>query len=339
MLAIILSAALSASATAPPAGASPSTPQPDATQERFTRDRERGWHWYEERPEPKPPELAKPPTPANPVAPQEQKPPVMSARWLKEEFERATEIAISEPTAVNVEYWAYLRKLMLDKSEKFATMAAMVTTANPVLDETIENPVNSMAIDARRNVRDVERERVLDAISQKTSLVYFHREDCAYCERMTPVIEKLKSELNLQITGVAMDGKPMGSNIATSWMPDRGQAAMLGVTSTPTFYLFGETAKGRELMRVGIGATTYTDLTTKILRAARQAEWITQADLEVALLGAERNLFIDRVNSGIDWTDPAQALNGLKALEQVAVDRADENVMDTGASTPIGNGE
>jgi len=309
-------------------------PRGDAARERFSKDRERGWHWYEERPEPEEPELEKPPTPteASPNAP----PPVMSARWLKEEFEKATEMAISEPTPVNVEYWAYLRKLVLDKSERFAEVAAQVTAANPVLDETIENPVNSMAIGARRSVREEERTKAMEALKDKVSLVYFHRSDCAYCQRMAPVLERLRKETGISVTGVSIDGTPISPNVATSWMPDRGQAKVLGVTSTPTFYLFGE---GKELVRAQIGATTFTGLQDAILRAARRGEWLDQRQLELAMLGAEKNLFVDRVNGTIDWSNPEEALKGLKALEAVATDRASVEEINQAASTPVATGE
>jgi conjugal transfer pilus assembly protein TraF len=309
-------------------------PRGDAAQERFSKDRERGWHWYEERPEPEEPELEKPPTPT--ASPTTAPPPVMSARWLKEEFEKATEMAISEPTPVNVEYWAYLRKLVLDKSERFAEVAAQVTASNPVLDETIENPVNSAAIDARNTVKTQARQETLAALKDKVSLVYFHRSDCAYCQRMEPVLERLRQETGIRITGVSMDGQPVPPTVADSWMIDRGQARMLGVTSTPTFYLFGE---NKELVRTQIGATTFTGLTDKILRAARQGEWISQSELEVAMLGAEKNLFVDRVNSTIDWSNPEQALAGLKALEAVAVDRANAEEINSGQATPVVIGE
>lgn len=310
-------------------------PKPDATQQRFTQDRERGWHFYEERPEPEERTEEEPPPPeAAPQTPTE--PPVMSARWLRAEFEKATEAAISNPTPVNVEYWAYLRKLVLDKSERFAEVAAQVTMANPVLDETIENPVNSMAIGARNSVKDAERARLLGTLKDRVSLVYFHRSDCQYCERMAPVLKRLREETGIAITGVSIDGTPISPEIATSWMPDRGQARALGVTSTPTFYLFGA---GDELVRTQIGATTFTGLTDKIFRAARQAEWISQKDFELAMLGAEKNMFIDRINSSIDWSNPEQALRGLKALESVAVDRANLDDINSGQATPVGTGE
>lgn len=330
MLALILTTTLAASAVRPE-GQGSAPPKADAAETRFTQDRERGWHWYEQQPDPPKPEAPKPPAPdAQPT----DAPPVMSARWLRQEFEKATEAAISEPTMQNMEYWAYLKKLMLDKSERFADMAMLVTQLNPTLDETIENPVGSMAVRARRDISSRAKQETLKELAQVTSIVYFHRDDCAYCKRMAPVMTRLMKETGVVVTAVAVDGVPVSPEVATSWIPDQGQARMLGVTSTPTLYLFGAREDGeRELVRLSIGASTFTDLTTKMLQTARRNDWITQQQLEVALLGAEKRLFLDRVNSSIDWSNPGSALEGLKALDDVAVDRINESEF-IGPSTP-----
>lgn len=280
-----------------------------AGQGRFLDDRERGWHWYEVEPEPEPetePEPAAPPGP-----------PPMSVPWLREEFSRATEAAVENPTRERVEYWAYLKKILLDKSEKFARMAMEVNQLNPVLDETIQNPVNTAVRNAAAQEADTKTREVLQTLSRDVGLIYFYKSDCTYCAQQNKSLDSLMRLHGFRVTAVSLDHQPFPTGHFPDWVPDGGQAMRLGVTQTPTLYLFK--APG-QMVLLTVGAQSREALERRILASSLRAGWIDEPTYQTAVLGMERRYFLDRITQpgAIDWSDPAKALEALRALESAA---------------------
>jgi conjugal transfer pilus assembly protein TraF len=315
MLAIFVSVLLLAAG--PQASHAQSKPAPEsqagkapAGQGRFLDDRERGWHWYEVEPEPEPEPLPEETPPAGP--------PPMSVPWLRAEFERATEAAVENPTRERVEYWAYLKKILLDKSEKFARMAMQVNELNPVLDETIQNPVqtavrNAVSLDADERTKDV-----LAQLSQDVGIIYFYKSDCSFCAKQNLALDGLMRLYGFKVTAVSLDHRPFATGHFPDWVPDGGQAAKLGVTQTPTLYLFKPPG---QVALLTVGAQSRSSLERRVLSSSLRAGWIDQATFERAVLGMERRYFLDKITEpgAIDWSDPSKALQALKALEESAV--------------------
>lgn len=315
MLAIFVSALLLAAV--PQGAAAQASEVPDskagkapAGQGRFLDDRERGWHWYEVQPEPEREPLPedKPP----------EGPPPMSVPWLRAEFERATEAAVENPTRERVEYWAYLKKILLDKSEKFARMAMQVNELNPVLDETIQNPVQTAVRTAVSLDADERTKDVLAQLSQDVGIIYFYKSDCSFCAKQNLSLDGLMRLYGFKVTAVSLDRRPFATGHFPDWVPDGGQAAKLGVTQTPTLYLFKPPG---QVALLTVGAQSRSSLERRVLSSALRAGWIDQATFERAVLGMERRYFLDKITEpgAIDWSDPAKALQALKALEESAV--------------------
>lgn len=324
VLAIFVSAALLMPLTA--AGQTSPSPAPDpqagkapAGQGRFLDDRERGWHWYEVEPEPEP-------EPKPPETEAQAGPPPMSVAWLREEFSRATEAAVENPTRERVEYWAYLKKILLDKSEKFARMAMEVNQLNPVLDETIQNPVNTSVRSAAARQAEATSREVLEQLSQEVGLVYFYKSDCTYCAQQNNALDTLARLHGFKITAVALDRRPFATGHFPDWVPDGGQAARLGVTQTPTIYLFR--APG-QMVLLNVGAQSRTTLERRILSSSLRAGWIDESTYQRAVLGMERRYFLDKITEpgAIDWSDPVKALEALRSLEEAAVPELDASEM------------
>lgn len=322
MLAIFVSAVLAmatsatAFAQAPAAGdAASKAGQAPAGQGRFLNDRERGWHWYEVEPEPEPE-----------LKPEELEaqagPPPMSVAWLREEFTRATEAAVESPTRERVEYWAYLKKILLDKSEKFARMAMQVNELNPVLDETIQNPVNTAVRSAASREADATSKEVLGQLSTQVGLIYFYKSDCTYCAQQNNALDGLMKLHGFKVTAVSLDHRPFNTGHFPDWVPDGGQSQRMGVTQTPTVYLFKPPG---QMVLLTVGAQSRSGLERRILSSSLRAGWIDQATFEKAVLGMERRYFLDKITSpgAIDWSDPSKALEALRALESSAVSEAD----------------
>jgi len=320
MFAIFVSALLVASAMSSARAQSGEAPTSKAGtapagQGRFLNDRERGWHWYETQPEPEPE-----PKPEDVAA--SPGPPPMSVAWLRAEFERATEAAVENPTRERVEYWAYLKKILLDKSEKFARMAMQVNELNPVLDETIQNPVQSAVRNAASMDADEKKKEVLARLSSEVGLIYFYKSDCSFCGKQNQALNGLMRLYGFKVTAVSLDHRPFATGHFPDWVPDGGQAQKLGVTQTPTVYLFKPPG---QLVLLTVGAQSRSSLERRVLSSSLRAGWIDQPTFETAVLGMERRYFLDKLTSpgAIDWSDPAKALEALKALESSAVSEAE----------------
>ncbi|MEO1513299.1 MAG: conjugal transfer protein TraF, partial [Planctomycetota bacterium] len=117
--------------------------------------------------------------------------------------------------------------------------------------------------------------------SREIGLVFFYASTCPYCARQAPLLEAIERTTGLEVMAVALDGRPMASGaFEVDWVPDRGQAALLGVRTVPAIALMRPPA---EIRLVGQGLMTRTDLERRILLVAKQAGWISEEVWEATL--------------------------------------------------------
>lgn len=297
-----------------------STPLPPTTDggRAYLNDRERGWSWYETHPTPPPPPPTPPPTPAK-AAPTESPP--FSVAWLRKHLEDAKIAAIDNPTRDNVEYFAYLQKISMDRAEKFARMVQTVNTLNPTLDETIQNPVSTYARAARRDIVSADRERVLKALGNDLGIYYFFKSDCPYCAKQSPLLVLLQNQYGFHVLPISLDHRPLLDGSYPQWVPDMGQGAALNITSTPTLYLY---RPPHSLVILSVGLQTLPDLETKILTSAHAHGWLGDSDFEQAVRGSTQAYLVDAATSlqQVDWSDPVKALAALRAASAQASETA-----------------
>lgn len=298
--------------------ASPSWAQQEqskATKSQYLNDRERGWHWYEV--QPVAPEKVE--TPIEP--PKAPGPAPLSVKWLSEKLEEYKTIAINNPTRENVERYNYMQKLVLDKAEKFALMSQEVNTLNPSLDETIANPVTSYATNQQNKVREESTDRVVNKLATEIGLYYFYKSDCQYCLKMNTIMRSLQDKNGYQIKAIALDGKPMPDGKFPVWVPDRGQASVLGVTSTPTIYMFKPPNK---VVLVAAGLQVIPELKRRIMQVANSNKWLSDDEFQLAMKGMRRDFLIDATASekSIDWDNPDDVLVKLRDISKYGVESA-----------------
>ena len=303
------------------AGGSISRAEPatsDPTTERKTRgldteghyygDRERGWFWYEVDPDLPPPPEEQEFAPGQGTPEEAAKP--MTVEWLKKEMEEAKIRGINNPTRENVEYYAYLEKIMLDMSEKFALMRQQVTMVNPSLDETIDNPTTMISKRARSEVKNSEQERILSDIAKDVGIYYFFKSDCPYCRKQNIPLREMTKRYGFHVLGVSIDGLPMPDDIIKTWTPDRGQAAKLEVQATPTLYLV---KPPNEVVLVTTGVQTLPGLIRRVLQVSHAQGWIEDATFDKAMRGLPRRFFVDALeDEDVDWDDPVAALDAMR---------------------------
>jgi len=276
-------------------------------------DSDRGWFFYRERVAPDPveplPPLELQPQPASPTVPP---PPIGSVAWIRENIDRLRDRAIDEPTQENVELFAYVQRLMMDKSEVFARTLVQVNQRNPALDETIATPVNSPARLQMSQAREEAQSQILQALSEDTVIWYFFRSDCPYCHRQNPILKHIRDHYGVRVLAISIDGLPLQDGAFLDWVPDRGQASFLGITATPAIFLMH--APDRVVL-VSLGMRSLPELVDRIVEVARSEQWIDEGLYQRAMFGLPRRYLTEGFTPDLieDPDDPAQLLAALRA--------------------------
>jgi conjugal transfer pilus assembly protein TraF len=209
----------------------------------------------------------------------------------------------------------------MDKAEKFALMRQQVAMVNPGLDETIENPVTTIARTARRDEQESEQSKILSDLSKSVGIYYFFKSDCPYCAKQNITLVDLRKRYGFSIMPISVDGQAMPDGIFTEWTPDRGQASILGIESTPTLYLV---KPPNEVVMLSVGVQTTQGLEKRVLQVAHANKWIDDDTFERAMRGLPRRFLVDALDDmqGVDWSDPQAALNALRYASSRGTEKA-----------------
>lgn len=257
---------------------------------RFYDQGAEGWFWYapeplvvpetETQPEPEPPrappvvtETAEPAAKdtASETAPTEPAP--LSAAWLRANLERYQMQAIDDPSPTKVALYLYLQRIALDKASRFTDAYQRVVQSDPALDETTRRPVGNYA-NLLNRVAGQQRAAVLKALAGEAGIWFFYRSDCPYCAAQAPVLSMLGQQTGLRVQAIALDAQPLPGEVFPDFSRDAGQAARLGVVSTPALFLV---RPPDGIVPIAQGLLSLSDLEQRLLRAAREAGWIDEA--------------------------------------------------------------
>jgi conjugal transfer pilus assembly protein TraF len=314
-------------ATTAPAGASSSE---------WLGDRERGWHWYEVEPEPPSTPIPEPPPEGRGSASPQDQPAPWSSAWLRAELPKALERAVDDPTTENVAYHSLLQRVAIERAEKFAYASVETNALNPTLDTTVDDPVSSFARGQLEKISSEQREEALTKLGEEVGIWYFYASTCQYCKRMNNTLRTfLDRHSNFTILPIAIDHQSMPDGSFPNWVPDSGQAQGLGVTQTPTLFVF---RPPRKLIMLGVGALSAPAMEKKLLQIAKRENWISEDDYNRAMKGKTRQMLLDRLKliDGIDWQDPKQTMAVVNALNMYGKqeDELDDSLLPSTAIQP-----
>ncbi|WP_295400384.1 conjugal transfer protein TraF [uncultured Thiocystis sp.] len=288
---------------------------------RFYERAAEGWFWYQTEPpvqppapapiEPKPPPVVVPQPPAPPsIAAEAPAPPPLSAAWLRTHLEQYQLQAIDDPSPTNVALYLYLQKLALDKASRFTDAFQRVVQSDPALDETTRHPMGNYA-NLLNRLAGQQRDRVLQALAGQVGIWFFYRADCPYCAAQAPVLSMLAQSTGFTIQAIALDGRPLPQGRFPDFRPDAGQAARLGVVSTPALFLVRPPDGMAPLAQ---GLLSRTDLQQRIVLAAHEAGWIDAATYARTKPGVAAQRLDDAFDAPLDVPeDPAVFLDLLRA--------------------------
>jgi conjugal transfer pilus assembly protein TraF len=279
-------AALLVVAVDPAAMASePGSAQAPADAARFVDRTEEGWFWYRDPPpEPEPPEepetvatpAAAPAAPTTPPA-EPAGPTPLSAEWIEANIKRFQLRATDDPTPENVRAFLLLQKVMMDKAQGFTDAVQLVTLGDPLLDATFQRPLASFGVQATDRAALHASLGLLNHLSDSVGFVFFFRSDCPYCDQQAPRLLAVAEQTGMEVLAVSIDGGPMPSGAFPDYVVDQGQAAQLGVMTTPTIMLMRPPF---DVEPVSQGVVAEYDLMQRTLVAARRKGWISQEAFE-----------------------------------------------------------
>lgn len=265
-----------------------STTAAEAT--RFYERGAEGWFWYAPEllvaPEPEPQLTPEPPLApplvtdipetaveetASAMEPAEPVP--LSAAWLRANLERYQRQAIDDPTPTKVALYLYLQRIALDKASRFTDAYQRVVQSDPYLDETTRHPVGNYA-NLLNRIAGQQRAAVLKDLAGEAGIWFFYRADCPYCAAQAPVLHLLSEQVGFRVQAIALDGRALPGGRFPEFRPDSGQAARLGVVSTPALFLV---RPPEGIVPIAQGLLSLSDLEQRLLLAAREAGWIDEA--------------------------------------------------------------
>ncbi len=276
-----------------------------------------GWFWYREPPasrprDPPPPAEPAPPAEAAPSRPADPEPAPLSVAWMRTHLDRVRDRAIDDPTPENVAAYFYLQRVALDKSERFAQVAASVVQGNPDLDENTRRPTATFAANLMNAQAGAARDALLAQLARQVAVWFFFRSDCPYCEAQAPILEVLARRYGFTVLAISLDRRALPSGTFPDFRADQGQAAQLGVRVTPSLFLVRP--DGPQFAPVAQGMVSLADLQERLITAAERAGWISPAQVTPTRAVAAQAATVPTLAEGLPTEDPALLIARLQAL-------------------------
>jgi conjugal transfer pilus assembly protein TraF len=269
-----------------------------------------GWHFYRDPTlaEPEPP--VPPPPPAKGGAGQGGPPAPLSAAWIRENLDRYRDLAIDDPTPENVELYAYLQRLSMDKAERFAQVMGQVVVANPELDETARRAITTPQKMAIAEATRQAREATLGRLAQELGLWYFYSSTCSFCLRQSPILERVSRRFGLRVLPISLDGEPMPDGSYPRYLIDEGQSKRLNVKVTPTLMIAKPPST---IVMLSEGLRTDKEIEDRLLQLANTHGWISPEEYAAATRGAPITYLSDTFTADRPVADdPASLLSALR---------------------------
>ena len=188
------------------------------------------------KPEPKlpPPAPAAPPvhSPAASAPKPEGRQPVDVA-WLRKNYPLLEERAINDPSEANVASYLYVKRVVLDKAQRFGEAVTKVMTEDPLLNENNRIPYASTGAQSVQNANYLAEEQAVRELSKIGGLLIFVDSTCRFCAKQLPIASMVRANFGIEYLVVSLDASaPKG--FTGKVLPDNGLFKKLGLRLTPS---------------------------------------------------------------------------------------------------------
>ena len=224
------------------------------------------------------------PPPANDEKPKATREAVNVA-WLRQHYPELEQKSIDDPTPENVTAYLYVKRVMLDKAQRFSEMVAKVTNEDPFLNENNRIPYASAGAQSIRNANTLAQQSAVRELAAIGGVVVFVDGTCRFCAQQLPIVSALKNTLGLAYLVVSIDGNaPTGyrGKVVT----DNGMYKKLGLTLTPSIVFvphptgFQGTVDPNQYLIVAQGFYAQDELVKQIAYAGHSTKLLSQATMK-----------------------------------------------------------
>ncbi|UWE19372.1 conjugal transfer protein TraF [Herbaspirillum huttiense] len=175
----------------------------------------------------------KPAAPRTNAESKKAEPEKVTVAWLRENYPLLEERAVNDPTEENVKAYLYVKRITMDKAQRFSEKVTEVTNQDPLLNENNRIPYASSGAQAIRNANRNAQGQAVRELSQVGGLVVFVDGECRFCAMQMPVIQMLNRDYGMEALVVSLDGtRPKG--YAGPMNRDNGLFRKLGLKLTPS---------------------------------------------------------------------------------------------------------
>jgi conjugal transfer pilus assembly protein TraF len=128
-------------------------------------------------------------------------------KWLQENYKLLEERAIDDPTDENVAAYLYVRRIAMDKSQRFSEKVSEVTNTDPLLNENNRIPYASAGAQSIRSANRLAQEQATRELATAGGLVVFVDGSCRFCAMQMPIVGALRAQYGMEALVVSLDGK------------------------------------------------------------------------------------------------------------------------------------
>jgi conjugal transfer pilus assembly protein TraF len=180
-----------------------------------------------------PDEPSKPSSPPQPAKEKKGKQTV-DVDWLFKNYPLIEKRAIDDPTDVNVKAAMILKRIVLDKGQRYSEKVMEVNNKDPILNENNRVPYASSGAQSIRNANYAAQEQAVREMSTQGGLLVFVDGHCRFCEKIIPVMKGVKDSFGMEYMLISVDGTFPKNIYSSNSKIDNGLYKKLGLKLTPS---------------------------------------------------------------------------------------------------------
>ena len=158
---------------------------------------------------------------------------LVDVAWLRKNYPVLEDRAINDPSDANVASYLYVKRIVMDKAQRFGEAVSKVTLQDPLLNENNRVPYASTGARAVKNANFMAEQEAVRELAQVGGLLIFVDGACRFCAMQLPVAAMVKGSFGLEFLVVSTDGStPKG--FSGNVLRDNGLFKRLGLRLTPS---------------------------------------------------------------------------------------------------------
>jgi conjugal transfer pilus assembly protein TraF len=202
----------------------------------------------------------------------------IDVEWLRENLQPIMDAAQNNPTNENLAKYAYVQRLMVDMSTRFAMKMSTYMNQDPLLDENNRRPTSLVNLNEFKSEIIKYKQDAISKINEKAHIWFFYKSTCPYCQKQIPILRMYQERYGAEILAISMDGIQLpGLELFKNVIDhDMSVSNQMNIERTPTLLLM--TNDGQSHAKITVGLETLPKLESKMLEIAKVTKIITEEE-------------------------------------------------------------